>query len=69
VKVRTGVKKESVTEGRDGRLLVAVSAKREAGKANERLREVLAAHFGLSVDAVVIRHGKTSATKTVLLRA
>lgn len=68
VKVTPGRKKESVVIGRDGRFLVAVSAPRAEGKANERMRELLARHFGVSFDAVTIRHGHTSGTKTVFVR-
>lgn len=68
VKVITGVRRESVGMAKDGRLLVAVSPERKGGKANERMRELLAEHFGVSVDAVSIRRGHTNATKTVFVK-
>ncbi|MDO8521350.1 MAG: DUF167 domain-containing protein [bacterium] len=68
VKVTPGIKKESVRLGRDGRFLVFVSAPREEGKANERMRELLARHFGVSRDRVIIRRGHTSSTKTVFVK-
>jgi len=68
VKVTTGKKNESVEVGRDGRLLVCVSAPREEGKANERMRELLAEHFDVSFDAVGIRRGHLSATKIVFVK-
>ena len=68
VKVVAGKKKESVVLGRDGRLLVSVSMPREEGKANERMRELLAKHFTVSPDAITIRRGHTSATKTVFVK-
>ena len=68
VKVTTGKKKESVVVAPDGRLLVSVSVSKEEGRANERMRELLARHFGVSFDAVTIRRGHTSATKTVFVK-
>lgn len=68
IKVTAGAKKESVAVGRDGRLLVSVSAPREDGKANERMCELLAAHFGVAVGAISIRRGHTSRAKTVFVR-
>lgn len=67
VKVIANTKKESVTVGRDGRLLVSVSAPRKEGKANERMRELLAEHFGVSPDAITLRRGHTSPTKTIFV--
>ena len=68
VKVIPNVKKESVAVGRDGRLTVGVHAPREEGRANERLREMVAKHFGVAVSAVTIRPGHTSATKTLFVK-
>jgi uncharacterized protein YggU (UPF0235/DUF167 family) len=68
IKVTAGAKKESVTVGRDGRLLVLVSALREEGRANDRMRELLAAHFGVAVSAVTIRRGHTNGSKTVFVK-
>ncbi|MEK7118261.1 MAG: DUF167 domain-containing protein [Patescibacteria group bacterium] len=68
VKVTTRKRKESVEVGRDGRLLVSVSAPQKNGKANERMRELLAKHFGVPFDAVTIRRGHASTTKTVFVR-
>lgn len=68
MKVETGKKKESVNIARDGRLLVSVSAPREEGKANERMRELVAEHFGVVCDAVTIRRGHTSPTKIIFVK-
>jgi uncharacterized protein YggU (UPF0235/DUF167 family) len=68
VKVTVGTKKECVHVGPDGRLRVSVSAPREAGKANERLRELLAEHFGVAFHAITIRRGHTSGTKTIFVK-
>ncbi|OGL89379.1 hypothetical protein A3H75_01650 [Candidatus Uhrbacteria bacterium RIFCSPLOWO2_02_FULL_51_9] len=69
VKVTPGKKKESVTVAPDGRLLVFVSAPREEGRANERMCELLAEHFGVPLSAITIRRGHTSATKTIFVKA
>lgn len=68
VKVTAGAKKESIMVAHDGRFLVSVSAPREEGRANERLRELLAEYFDVPYDAVTIRRGHTSPTKTVFVK-
>ncbi|HEY9585109.1 MAG TPA: DUF167 domain-containing protein [Candidatus Paceibacterota bacterium] len=68
VKVTASAKKESIEVGRDGRLIIHVSAPREGGRANERMRELLAEYFDVSFDAVIIRRGQTSPTKTVFVK-
>lgn len=65
IKVETGVRREGVEEARDGRLIVRVRAPRKEGKANERMKEVLAAHFGVPPERVIIVRGATSTAKTV----
>ena len=67
-KATTGVRKESVRLGRDGRLIVSVSAPRKGGAANERMRELLAEYFGVPFNAVIIRRGHTSSTKSVFVK-
>ncbi|OGZ07940.1 MAG: hypothetical protein A2942_03105 [Candidatus Lloydbacteria bacterium RIFCSPLOWO2_01_FULL_50_20] len=68
VKITTGKKKESVAVGRDGRLLVSVQAPREKGKANERMRELLAQYFTVSPDAITIRRGQMSSSKVIFVK-
>lgn len=68
VKVVTRSRDESVLPAKDGRLVVSVSAPREEGRANERVRELLAEYFHVPFEAVSIRHGHTSATKSVFVK-
>lgn len=49
----------------DGRLKVRISAPPVEGKANERLREVLAKAFDVSKSSIEIIKGKTSKIKTI----
>lgn len=68
IKIIPNSRKEYVEESKDGRLIVAVRAPREEGKANERLCELLAAHFSLPLESVRIIRGKTQASKLVRIR-
>ncbi len=68
VRVTTGKKKESIEVGRDGRFLVSVSAPKEEGRANKRMCELLAGHFGVPFDAIIIRRGHTNSTKTIFVK-
>jgi uncharacterized protein YggU (UPF0235/DUF167 family) len=65
VKVRTNTKNEQVVELPDGRFEISVRAKPEGGFANERVRELLAAHFQVSLENVHIVRGSTTPSKTV----
>lgn len=65
IKVKTNMKREGVTALPDGRFEVAVRAKPEVGRANERIRELLAVHFGVSMGMVQIIKGSTTPTKTI----
>jgi len=65
VKVKTNTKKEKVTELPDGRFEVSVRAKPEGGLANERVRELLAAHFQVPFERIHIVKGGTTPTKSV----
>lgn len=65
VKVETSVKRELVEEGEDGRFLVSVNAPRKEGRANDRVRELIAAHFLVPVERVRIVRGKNEASKTL----
>jgi len=67
VKVIPGAPRESVEEKPDGRYLVAVSAKAEEGRANERMCELLARYFGVTLRQVVLIKGHVSPTKTVII--
>lgn len=65
VRVISDAPEESVVVLPDGRLKVHVHAPRKDSRANERMRELLAAHFDVSLTSVHLRSGHTSATKTV----
>lgn len=65
IKIIPHSRKEYVEESKDGRLIVAVRAPREEGKANERLCEMLAEHFAVPSESVRIIRGKTQASKLV----
>jgi len=65
IKVLPNSRKEFVEEGKDGRLIVAVKAPREEGKANERLLELCARHFSVPLECVRIVRGKTESSKTI----
>ncbi len=68
VKVIPDAKKEFVEEGKVGHLLVSVRAPRKEGKANERVRELAAKHFGVPVENVRIVRGKDQSSKTLEIR-
>lgn len=64
VKVIAGAKKESISQ--EGDLMkVKLAARPVKGKANERLVEVLAEHFGVSKGSVQILKGHASNRKEV----
>ncbi len=65
VKVKPGSKEELVRDPGDGTLEVRVSVPPEKGKANERLLEVLARHYGVRKSAIRIVRGHTSRTKLI----
>jgi uncharacterized protein (TIGR00251 family) len=68
VRVRTGAKKEGTTALPDGRFDIAVREKPEEGKANERVVELVARHFGVAQKFVRIIRGRTSPSKTLAVR-
>jgi len=65
VKVKPASKKEGVHVASDGTLEVSVSAPPEKGRANERLIELLAGHFGVAKSRVRIVAGRTKRQKVV----
>ena len=65
VRVKPGSKKDIVRKLGDGTLEVKVSAPPERGKANERLIEVLARHYGVSKSSIRIVKGHTSRIKLI----
>ncbi len=65
VKVKPGSKREEVKELSPHYLEVRVSAPPEKGKANERVIELLAKHYGVRKSAVRIIRGETSREKLI----
>jgi uncharacterized protein len=65
VKVKPSAKKEGVSVNANGMLEVAVSAPPEKGKANERLIELLAEHFGVAKSKIRIISEHTKRQKVV----
>jgi uncharacterized protein len=68
VKVVPGSSQEKVEKDDGGNFKVWVSAPPEKGKANERLLDVLAEHFGVAKKEVRIVSGRTSRIKLIELR-
>ena len=66
VVVRPNSKREGIEE-KNGILYVRVKERAERGKANERLIEVLAEHFGVPKGRVRIIRGAKSRKKVVLI--
>lgn len=65
VKVKPSSKKEEVKKISESEYEVKVSAPPERGKANEKLREILADFFGVPKGRVKILRGHTSRIKLV----
>ncbi len=63
VRVKPGSKKELVRELSEGEFEVRVCAPPERGRANERLIELVAEHFGVSKSRVRIVRGERSREK------
>ena len=67
IRVHTGVKREGVKLLPDGRLEVAVREKPEAGKANERVIELVANHLNVPQKSVRITRGRTTPSKSLTI--
>lgn len=65
IKVKTNAKENTVQEGPEGELRVLVKAPPQEGRANEAVVEVLAAHFKVPKNRVVIVSGFSSKRKVV----
>jgi len=65
VRVKPSSKVECVRETSPGQLDIRVGAPPEKGKANERVKELIAKHFGVSKSRVKILKGETSRDKIV----
>lgn len=68
VKVNAGAQTESVKRMADGSYQVRTRAPATRGRANARVVELLAEHFGVDVAAVEITAGRTSPVKRVAIR-
>ncbi len=67
VKVSAGAKTEKVEEVEPSIFKVRVQAPPEKGKANQRVSELLAKHFGLPITKVVLISGATYREKRFLI--
>lgn len=68
MKVNAGAQSESVRWLDDGTIQVRTRAPASKGKANARVREQLAAHFGVTPADVEIVAGHTASVKHVDIR-
>jgi uncharacterized protein len=64
-KVTAGAKTEGVEEVADGHFRVRVRPKAEKGKANARVLELLAEHFGVAKSSVVLVRGASHKEKLI----
>lgn len=63
VRVRTGAKKESVEQLGGDRFAISVKELAERNQANERVVELIAAHFKISPAKIRIKSGHHSPSK------
>lgn len=67
VRVTPKSKKESVREGVKGIVHVTVFEDSKKGRANSRVRELLALHYHIPLKRVLVTRGSTTRSKTILL--
>lgn len=67
VKPRSGLSR--LVQGEDGYWLAQLKAAPVAGKANQELIGLVAAHFGCAKSAVTIKSGRSGRTKLVRIEA
>lgn len=63
VKVRTGQKKQSLSENSVFHLVASVIAKPEQGKANDEVRRLIAVHYGVAFNKIVLVKGSKMTAK------
>lgn len=63
VRATAGARKESFREESSTHFVIAVREKAERNEANQRIRELLAAHFAIPVERVRIVNGHQSPSK------
>jgi uncharacterized protein (TIGR00251 family) len=68
VRAQPGARREGCVGTWNGLLKIAVRTPAENGRANERLREVIAEMFDLKLSAVELASGETSRVKRIRLR-
>ena len=68
VKVNAGAQSESVKQLADGSYQVRTRTPATKGKANQRVIELLAEHFGVAPNTIEITAGQTSPIKRVRIR-
>ncbi len=67
IKVITNAAKNEVIRQRADAFIVKVTVSPEKGKANKKVIELLAEHFGISKSGVEITRGSHSSKKTVVI--
>ena len=69
VKVAPKARRERVQEGKGGVLEISVKEPAEGARANERVRELLALHFGVPVKKIFLIKGHRNPRKTYRIGA
>jgi uncharacterized protein (TIGR00251 family) len=65
IRVKTNARKDEVKQIDEKHFQVSVNASPVDGKANEKLIELLAEHFGRSKRSITILHGLASRNKVI----
>lgn len=65
VQVQPKASRDEIVGFQNGRVKVRITAAPQGGKANERLREIIAKALGVSKSSVQIIKGETSRLKTI----
>lgn len=69
VKVTPNARRETLVEGKDGRLIITLREPREEGRANARLVAVVAQHFSVPENRVRIMRGHQQSAKVLSISA
>lgn len=65
IQVKPNARHEKVEVQADGSLKVHVNAPPQEGRANERVVELLAKHFGVAKSHIIIVHGTSGRQKVI----
>ena len=68
VKAKPGARKDEIRGIHDGRLVVAVTAAPEKGRANQAIIRLLARQLRIAKSNLVIVSGETASSKTLLVQ-